>query len=215
MLQNSKPRSGGHIALFFSSKSEIEGFLSTTVTIFRSLAPACCLPSNLFVMFSLFPRIKITLVHIYIRGKKKSLSFVVINLKGGKSIDPFGLESAEGFFFSPPEVKLWSQVKQTFIHPVAPCCRIYPYKNVTKNLELGFFTDYLEKNSGAELPFTPYLLGMYVLFLNSRRRALSKCPAGTRWLLLFLPPLQKQAEANLVCPHFVSPHWLPLSTRKS
>jgi len=73
MLQNSKPRSGGHIALFFSSKSEIEGVSSIMVAIFRSLAPACCLASNSFVIFSLFPRIKISVVHVFVRGMKKSL----------------------------------------------------------------------------------------------------------------------------------------------
>lgn len=58
------------------------------------------------------------MVHIFIRKKKKSLNFVVINLKGEKSIDPFELETAEGFFFFPPEVKLWSHIKHTYIHRV-------------------------------------------------------------------------------------------------
>jgi len=97
---------------------------------------------------------------------------MAINLKRGKSIDPFELETAEGLL-SPPEVKLWSHLKHTYIHPVIHSYKIYPYKNVTKNLKLGFFTEYLEKNLGAELPFTFYLLVLYVLFLNLWNRVLA------------------------------------------
>lgn len=65
-----------------------------------------------------------------------------------------------------------------FIHSYIHSYRIYPYKSVTKNLELGFFTEYLENNSGAELPFTFYLLALYILLLNLQNGVFSRLSHG-------------------------------------
>lgn len=112
----------------FFFKVRNRGFLSIAVTIFRSLAAACCLASNPFVIFSLFPRIKITTVHIFIRGKKKVSYFCVNKPKGGKKVLillSWKLQKALLLvFFSPPEVKLWSHVKHMSIHSVIRSYRI-------------------------------------------------------------------------------------------
>lgn len=89
---------------------------------------------------------------------------MLINLKGEKSIDPFELETAEGAFigfFLPSRGQTVESCK-THVHPFSHSklqdLTIY---NVTKNLELGFFTEYLVKKSGADLPFSFYLLVLY------------------------------------------------------
>lgn len=83
--------------------------------------PASCLASNAFVILSWFPRIRITMVHIFILK-----SYFYAN-KGEKSTGPLG--ELKRFFIFHPKVQLWSYKRHMCIHPSS---RIYPFKNESK-----------------------------------------------------------------------------------